>query len=311
MDRAKQLAFLGLLATSLLLPALPTPTLAACTDDAAVAAARAQVAIDCPCDATTHGEYVNCAVGVAKQRAHDRLLPPNCKSRVKICAARSTCGKFGFVTCCRTRADGTTSCSTKSDVALCKAPRGGSACVGTASSCCDACTATGCVVQTTTTTTTTTSSTTTSRPATCSYDAGAGRCVGTCPVSGEGCVLSTPGSTECVCSAFVCRQCFLTIGVNICINRLCSATEPCGLPNEYCDIGDCPSVECPCCPVCGDGTCDPQDESPCSCPADCGSGNCGPEGPTCGNLACERFAAPGERHETCPGDCPLGCRSCP
>jgi hypothetical protein len=127
-------------------------------------------------------------------------------------------------------------------------------------------------------------------------------------VSGEGCVLTAAGG--CICSPFVCRQCFLTIGVNICINSLCSATERCALPNEYCDLGDCPAVECPCCPVCGDGICVELAESPCSCPADCGTGTCDPQPPTCGNFNCERFATPGESHETCPQDCPFACHSC-
>jgi hypothetical protein len=86
---------------------------------------------------------------------------------------------------------------------------------------------------------------------------------------------------------------------------------PCALPNEYCNLGDCPSVECPCCPVCGDGVCNQTDESPCNCPADCeGTPGCGPETPTCSNSNCERFANPGESHQTCPQDCPLACRSC-
>ena len=91
----------------------------------AVDVATARAAIDNPvtgCDcagATNHGQYVKCA-------------------------AKSTCGKPGFVTCCRTKANGSTKCSTKSSADRCKDPKGGSSCVGTFASCCDACTATGC-----------------------------------------------------------------------------------------------------------------------------------------------------------------------
>jgi hypothetical protein len=116
-------------------------------DDAAVAAARAQVATDCSCAGSpTHGAYVACAATVARDRAQSDppLLPKNCRGAVVKCAAKSTCGKPGFVTCCRTSSKGTTKCSTKSDAALCKVPKNGSACVSSLSSCCDACTETGC-----------------------------------------------------------------------------------------------------------------------------------------------------------------------
>ena len=71
-------------------------------------------------------------------------LSKDCKRAVKDCAARSTCGKPGFVTCCRTRATGTTKCSTKSSAALCKPSKKGTACVEQRPSCCDACVSGGC-----------------------------------------------------------------------------------------------------------------------------------------------------------------------
>jgi hypothetical protein len=114
-------------------------------DAAAVAAARAQVEADCPCGGfPNHGQYVRCAAGVAKARADADLLPKSCKGAVVKCAAKSTCGKPGFVTCCRTSASGVTKCSTKKDASKCTAPKNGSACVSSFSSCCDACTETGC-----------------------------------------------------------------------------------------------------------------------------------------------------------------------
>jgi hypothetical protein len=114
-------------------------------DDAAVAAARAQVDVDCPCgDFPNHGQYVKCAAGVAKARADAMTLPKNCKGAVVKCAAKSTCGKPGFVTCCRTNSSGLTKCSTKPNASKCTPPKNGSACVSSFSSCCDACTDTGC-----------------------------------------------------------------------------------------------------------------------------------------------------------------------
>jgi hypothetical protein len=129
--------------------ALYAPAQAKCGDDpadaAAVAATRAQIAAECPCDGfPNHGQYVKCARGVVNANATAGTLPKSCKGSVVSCAARSTCGKPGFVTCCRTDKKGTTKCSTKKDASKCTAPKDGSACVGTQSSCCDACTTSGC-----------------------------------------------------------------------------------------------------------------------------------------------------------------------
>jgi hypothetical protein len=110
-------------------------------DASDVAGARKAVADNCPCaSATSHGEYVSCASTQAKAT----LVNQSCHGAVVKCAARSTCGKDGFVTCCRTNAKGVTKCSTKSGADKCKVPRGGSACVGSFASCCDACTSSGC-----------------------------------------------------------------------------------------------------------------------------------------------------------------------
>ena len=140
----------------------PGPAFGGCGDNAgdaeAVAAARAQIAQDCDCaGAASHGEYVSCAVGVVNDRAkaEPQLLPTYCKGFVKRCAARSTCGKPGFVACCRTSSSGKTKCSTKRDSEHCTEPAGGSACTSDPAftSCCDACTATGCASPPTTSTT--------------------------------------------------------------------------------------------------------------------------------------------------------------
>ena len=104
--------------------------------------ARAQVALNCNCaGSTNHGAFVKCAA----QQAKANLANQSCTGQVVRCAARSTCGKPNFVTCCRTSATGQTKCSTKSGADKCKAPNGGSSCVALGiPSCCDACSATGC-----------------------------------------------------------------------------------------------------------------------------------------------------------------------
>ena len=123
------------------------------TDKAAVDAARAQVQTDCTCDhadppTVNHGQYVSCAADVANTRAgldpsDPNFLPQNCKSAVKKCAARSTCGKGSTaVTCCVLKSDGVTiKCKTKKDSAHCPTDQG--AVVGVCASCCDACPAPG------------------------------------------------------------------------------------------------------------------------------------------------------------------------
>ena len=82
---------------------------AGCTDEAAVIAARATAAGTCNCaTAVNHGAYVKCVAGVANQLSSgtNPTLPKNCKGAVKKCAAHSTCGKPGEVTCCFTGKSG-------------------------------------------------------------------------------------------------------------------------------------------------------------------------------------------------------------
>src|SRR5262249_60385657 len=73
---------------------------ARCDDPAAAEAARASIASTCVCDASTnHGQYVSCVAHQVRQAVANGL-PTNCKGAVTRCAARSTCGKKGFATCC-------------------------------------------------------------------------------------------------------------------------------------------------------------------------------------------------------------------
>ncbi len=127
---------------------------ARCGDQSAdaqgLAEAHTQVEAECSCaSAANHHRYVACAVGVARRRVASGLLSKSCTRSVKRCAAKSVCGKRGAVTCCLTR-KGSTRCKIKKKAATCLAKGG---CVGLFSSCCDACTATGCRARPTTTTT--------------------------------------------------------------------------------------------------------------------------------------------------------------
>jgi plastocyanin len=77
-------------------------------------------------------------------------LPKQCRSSLVRCAAHSTCGRSGFVSCCRTTATGVTKCSLR-HASKCTPPKGGAACVGLVPSCCDACGPDSCPLLTTTT----------------------------------------------------------------------------------------------------------------------------------------------------------------
>ncbi len=128
---------------------------ASCSDPARALAVWEAAAAFCPCEAPNqnHGQYVRCVKGLVAN-AVTAGLPRNCKGRIKRCAARSACGKQGFVTCCFVSAgscvdgrcqDGATACTTAADCAprtrcsvkaadICRA-QGGSPRSG---SCCDA-----------------------------------------------------------------------------------------------------------------------------------------------------------------------------
>jgi len=64
-------------------------------------AAQSAIAQQCPAceEATNHGQYVSCVAHVVRSLAANGTIPVNCKGKVTRCAARSTCGKPGFVTC--------------------------------------------------------------------------------------------------------------------------------------------------------------------------------------------------------------------
>ena len=170
---------------------------ARCGDDPgdaqAVADARAQVDADCDCaGAPSHRDYVRCALGVARTRADAGQLRSQCRSAVKRCAAKSTCGKPGAVTCCIER-NGSFRCLIRHDATSC-AGRGGT--TGTAGSCCDTC---GGGVPTSTTTSSPATTTTVYIPP-CGFLPGP-ECGGTCP-TGEHCGSEWPPSGIRACHCF-------------------------------------------------------------------------------------------------------------
>ena len=127
--------------------------------DCETARCAVQAAINEACSCTgadNHGRYVSCVAHVVRRLREDGTIPRNCTGKVKRCAARSTCGKPGFVTCrrpidscdpttltgvgnpaltCTTDLDCGSRCSTKRTAELCTALGG----VAGGGSCCSAC----------------------------------------------------------------------------------------------------------------------------------------------------------------------------
>src|SRR4051794_30652373 len=86
------------------------PASARCTDDAALAAARAQVAASCPCNGfANHAQYQRCVRAAVRTLVDNNELPTSCRAEATNCAAhRSTCGRPNAVACCITGANGNT-----------------------------------------------------------------------------------------------------------------------------------------------------------------------------------------------------------
>src|SRR2546422_647510 len=141
-------------------------------DADAIAATRTNIENQCHCaTASSHLQYTNCARRVVNQAVQNGSLRIECRDFVLSCANRSTCGKPGSVACCRTYASGAVRCVIKRPEERCTAPSGGSACMSSEPSCCDACgpgsdcgggTTSSTQQQTTTSTMATTSSSSTS-----------------------------------------------------------------------------------------------------------------------------------------------------
>jgi hypothetical protein len=120
----------------------------------------AAVAACCDCEgAGNHGQYVSCVAHAANTLRKAGCLDKEARRSIKQCAARSTCGKPGFVTCCRAkpgvcvdgfclRTDPPLPCLTDAECPLishCSVKRSVEACTlvagtaGESASCCDAC----------------------------------------------------------------------------------------------------------------------------------------------------------------------------
>ena len=236
---------------------------ARCGDDPgdaqAVADARTQVDSDCDCaGAASHRDYVRCAIGVARTRADAGQLRSQCRSAVKRCAAKSTCGTPGAVSCCIER-NGSFRCLIRRDAGSC-AGRGGT--TGADGSCCDTC---GGGVPTSTTTPPPTTTTTVYIPP-CGFLPGP-ECGGTCP-TGERCgsewSAASPDVRECHCFPDDVTPC----GDSLTCGGVCTQGRTCQAAAIY----DGPTLllaECFCLDptsTCGPGSC----QSPGLCPA--GSG---------------------------------------
>jgi hypothetical protein len=234
-----------LLAAAPVAPATCDPTTD--PDKTDIANARAAVAGNCDCTAaTSHGAYVSCAT----TQANNVLVNKGCAGFVKKCAAHSTCGKrAGAVTCCVTKTTGT-KCKIKRDAVHCTAPAGATACVGTYTSCCDACSAGGCASTTTTTTSTMSSTTTTCPAATPNYCPTTGECLAPCPIG-----RTTFKPTTCACEGNFCNW-TCSSGVAGCLDQSSTCTDYCfAACGDYChSIGDYCAVAA-CEPDCEDNLC--------------------------------------------------------
>src|SRR5947208_14760566 len=129
---------IGAMLAGLSLVAMAHSAFAACgvrpEDANAVVAARQAADSQCDCaTAKTHHRYVRCVAGVARAAVNSGTLSEECKPQLLACAAGSTCGRPSAVRCCRTDASGVTHCQALRRAAACRAPRGGSVCVGTTS----------------------------------------------------------------------------------------------------------------------------------------------------------------------------------
>ena len=110
-------------------------------DPAELTAIHDSVMGSCPCDtAVNHGQFVSCASRVVFNAIKGGTLSRECRHAVRRGVAKSSCGRPGFVTCCRSGVPAGAACTVKHDAAGCAAAGG---CVGATSTCVDAC-ATAC-----------------------------------------------------------------------------------------------------------------------------------------------------------------------
>jgi hypothetical protein len=137
------------------------PVAAAVDCEPARCAVQQAINTDCPCDLSgqsNHGQHVSCVAHAVRDLARADVIPINCKGKIKRCAAKSTCGKPGFVVCniptdtcdlttgtcvanptlaCTTDLDCGSKCKIKSSTERCT-ERGGTVAIGS-TTCCAAC----------------------------------------------------------------------------------------------------------------------------------------------------------------------------
>jgi hypothetical protein len=95
-------------------------------------AAKAAIEAACPCStATDHGAYVSCVAQAARQAVGSEASGGVCVGEIVRCAAQSTCGKSGAVTCQKGPR-----CRIVNSAERCQNSGGR---VGTAKSCCPDC----------------------------------------------------------------------------------------------------------------------------------------------------------------------------
>lgn len=125
----------------------PFPSLAACTDDTAVAVVRQRIETKCPCSkAPSRDEYLACAQRVVRRQIERGTLPLECRPTVMGCVRRSVCGRPNHVAACLVR-DGEARCRVVPAEVLPEPGPGVPVCLRGQRSCCDAgCTADACAV---------------------------------------------------------------------------------------------------------------------------------------------------------------------
>ena len=84
----------------ILLGMASTPVLAQVDCEPARCAVQQAIDQNCSCStAINHGQYVSCVTHQVNQLSKAGLIPTNCKGKITRSAARSICGKPGFVVC--------------------------------------------------------------------------------------------------------------------------------------------------------------------------------------------------------------------
>lgn len=170
----------------------------------------------------------------------------------------------------------------------------------------------------------------------CECSEGLANCIETVQSDGQSCEFDTLLCTVDYCLSGVCKRgasfveddgeaCTVetcvggTVQTEVRTSGSCEDNDPC-TENDACVGGVCMGTVNPLCPAkCGDGLCDPwEDSESClkDCPAECGDGLCAApvESPEncpedCPATCMDGICSPGESVYTCPSDCPPVCEN--